>query len=57
MENPATWGKAEKVIDEAYQDWWKSRARGTYGLSLARRIADALRDAELLRDETQGEIF
>lgn len=55
MENPATWGKAEKIIDKAHQDFWTDRASGNYGLSLPRRIADALREAGLLRDETQGE--
>lgn len=57
MENPATWGRAEQVISQAYQDWWKGRAEGRTGLSLPRRIADALRAAGLLRDEDQGELF
>lgn len=51
MENPDTWGQAEKVIHEAHQDYWKHRAEGRIGLSLARQIADALRKAGLLREE------
>lgn len=57
MENPATWGRAEKAVNQAYQDWWKARAEGRIGLSLARCITDALRRENLLRDETQEELF
>jgi hypothetical protein len=53
MENPATWGRAERVISDAYEDWWKGHSRGRVGLSLARQIADALRNAGLLRDEEE----
>ena len=48
MENPATWGEAEKVIRQAYDAHSEDRAKGVYGLSLVRRIADALREAGLL---------
>jgi len=57
MENPATWGLAEEIIDKAYKDYWTDRAGGVTGLSLARRVADALREANLLRDENQEELF
>jgi hypothetical protein len=48
MENPATWGRAEGIISRAYAEWSESRNKGIIGLSLARQIADALRDAGLL---------
>ena len=48
MENPATWGEAEKVIRQAYDAHSEDRAKGVVGLSLVRRIADALREAGLL---------
>lgn len=57
MENPATWGRAEKVVHEAHQRWWKDRADGVAGLSLERYITDALRRENLLRDENQEELF
>jgi hypothetical protein len=57
MENPATWGKAEKVIDQAHKDYWKARKDGVIGWSLIHTIAEALREAGLLRDEDQGELF
>jgi hypothetical protein len=50
MENPATWGPAEKVVDEAHAKWYDARERGIIGLSLARTITDALREAGLLKD-------
>jgi hypothetical protein len=51
MENPATWGDAEKVIHDALYRAAEAQAAGICGLSTARRIADALRDAELLKEE------
>jgi len=53
MENPATWGKAEHVIIQALDEYDKDVLgnRGVIvGLSLTRRIADALRNANLLRE-------
>jgi hypothetical protein len=52
MENPATWGKAEKVIDKAIRDADKAHFQGIVGLSTTRRVADALREAGLLDKET-----
>lgn len=51
MENPATWGPAEKVISKAWTDWtdWTQR-EGRIGLSLPKTIASALREADLLSD-------
>lgn len=48
MENPRTWGPAERVVNETWIDWEVDRANGVIGLSLARRITDALRAAGLL---------
>lgn len=43
MENPATWGKAERVVDQILTEAAYDPFRA--GLSLARRITDALREA------------
>jgi hypothetical protein len=51
MENPATWGPAEKVVDDAYERWFRLRSQGYCGLSLARQITDALREAGLLKED------
>ena len=54
MENPATWGEAEKVIQRVHQDWLenlhKPAGERVIGLSLYRQVADALREAGLLED-------
>jgi len=52
MENPATWGLAEKTVDSMITDAYENRKTGLAGLSLARRITDALRKEGLLRDRT-----
>jgi hypothetical protein len=52
MENPASWGDAEKVIDAAirkWEEWW--RKQGYVGASFAAFIADELRNAGLLDNE------
>jgi hypothetical protein len=51
MENPGSWGEAEKIIDAAHKKWWGNRDKGKIGLSLPRQIADALRDAGLLNED------
>ena len=48
MENPETWTDAEKVIHKALNAADQARMRGVVGLSRARQIADALREAGLL---------
>ncbi len=54
MENPATWGKAEKRISEVHQAWLENLHRPAdervAGLSLYRQITDALREAGLLKE-------
>lgn len=54
MENPATWGKAEQIIHKILLDnFERNLARpleAMCGLSVERRIADALRDEGLLID-------
>lgn len=63
MENPATWTDAERIVSKAYGDWADEKGRlmaahasgkdadpPIIGLSLARRITDALRDAGLLAE-------
>jgi hypothetical protein len=44
MENPATWGEVEKIIDQAYRDWFEAREKGYIGYSLAAFIANRLRE-------------
>lgn len=51
MENPAPWGKAERVITNALMDWAAARDASVIGPSQARLIADALREAGLLKEE------
>ena len=56
-ENPATWGKAEYVVQDVLKEDDHQRSleaiTGEYlcGLSLTRRITDALRAAGLLSKE------
>lgn len=51
MENPATWGKAERVVNDALRTHYRQvaadEAAGEFhaGLSLPRKITDALREA------------
>lgn len=56
MENPATWGPAEKIIDrilgEAILETAKPAGERRIGLSWARRITNALRSAGLLDMDT-----
>lgn len=49
MENPATWGPAEKIMHQILNQ--PPPPRGTAGLSVARQITDALRHAGLLADD------
>ena len=52
MEDPQTWTQVEQVIDQTLKDWHYYRKEGLVGFSQARLIADALRDAGLLRDSS-----
>lgn len=49
MENPASWGEAEKIVDQAIDNAYHNRKLGLIGLSLTRQITDALKAAGLLR--------
>jgi hypothetical protein len=51
-ENPATWGAAERVIQEALNSFAKAQAKGIVGRSQAKAIADALREASLLTESS-----
>lgn len=55
MENPATWGPAEKIVQEVYVNWIESMEKPAderiAGLSLYRQITDALREAGLLKED------
>lgn len=55
MENPATWGQAEKIISAVIRDDDEATANGIAGWSLPKQIAEALRDAGLIARETTQE--
>lgn len=55
MENPATWGEAERVIHDAHEQWHQGRDGGVVGWSLAMSIAEALRKAGLLAPQPTKE--
>lgn len=46
-ENPATWGEAEKIVNRVLEEWEENKyaEHPVIGLSLPRRITDALREA------------
>lgn len=51
MENPATWGLTEEIIDTAIRkNQEEADAFGRIGWSLAKGIAEALRNAGLLNE-------
>ena len=54
MENPATWGPAERIVDEVMGrivlNWARPAEEKLTGLSAARQITDALRAANLLKE-------
>lgn len=54
MENPASWGKVEQVIFEAIQKHEQMLKEHIFGLSEVRMIADALREAGLIRERPRG---
>ena len=57
MENPATWGTAEKIVSKVLSETDNILPEFICGLSLERRITDALREAGLLKEgnEEEGE--
>ena len=54
MENPATWGAAENTIDKALKQAERDRRLGIIGWSLPKQIAEALREAGLLREQVKN---
>ena len=50
-ESPYSWTPAEKVIAQAWKDHDAAMAAGIVGASKIRAIADALREAGLLKEE------
>ncbi len=55
MESPDSWGPLERVISQAIHDADDAVLRGIVGLSHIRVIADALRDAGLVKAERDDE--
>lgn len=52
MENPASWGRAERIISRTIQaNQEETGAFGRIGWSLPKQIAEALRKAGLLKEE------
>jgi hypothetical protein len=53
MENPQTWGLAEHVVNRALNEHARLTSERTpvAGLSVVRKITDALRAEGLLKDE------
>lgn len=56
MENPATWGEAERIVSEVLNRFFENQERAItdpdkvmMGLSVERNITDALRAAGLLK--------
>jgi hypothetical protein len=54
MENPDTWGPAEKIVQATYDAWvenlHKPADEKRYGMSLAGQVVLALREAKLLKE-------
>lgn len=48
MEDPSTWGLAERAVAQAIKEHSKATAAGVIGRSQVRAITDALRDVGLL---------
>jgi hypothetical protein len=53
MENPATWGRAERVVSDALEAALKARDEGYVGFSTPRQITDALRREGLLKEDDE----
>ena len=49
-ENPATWGEAERVIARALREADQAHREQLVGWSTPKRVAEALRDAGLLKE-------
>jgi hypothetical protein len=59
MENPATWGAAERIVHEVIMKHFSAeRIRGGFcGLSLERQITDALREAGQIQASTPPDFY
>lgn len=53
MEDPSSWGRAERVVHEALRQVEQNRREMRMGLSAERLITDALRREGLLVDPPQ----
>lgn len=56
MEDPSTWKMADKIANDAYQDWWAAHNQGMAGLSVGRYITDALRHHGYISDTEEPAI-
>jgi hypothetical protein len=56
MENPATWGPAERAVDDVLRGQTGWGTEPLVGLSLVRQITDALRSQGLLIDQGQSSL-
>ena len=54
MENPATWGLAERTVQDALRAHRDACDEGVIGLSLTRTITDALRRKGLLKEDADA---
>lgn len=50
MENPATWGEAERVVAQALKEHHEAMVAGIVGRSDVKAITDALKKARLLKE-------
>lgn len=58
MENPSTWGEAERIVQQVLDDFFANQKKRVtdptkimIGRSLPRHVTDALREAGLLKEE------
>ena len=51
MENPASWGQAERIIHQVRIQDAEAKSRLVMGWSLEHKIVQALREAGLLNEE------
>ena len=51
VENPQTWGHAEHIVNRALEQHEAGKRQGVIGLSVVRKITDALRAEGLLNED------
>lgn len=49
MENPNTWKKLDKLVDEAIKEHMSMTIDGVIGASLAKHVADKIRESSLFK--------